>query len=77
MTSSASPVATARRPPSWRRDKEFLPGALQILETPASPITGILTFTICALAIAALLWAYFGRIDVIAVAPGNFNRPAA
>jgi hemolysin D len=54
-----------------RRDKEFLPGTLEILETPPSPVQSALLVTICALAVVALVWCYFGKIDIIAVAQGK------
>ena len=55
------------------RDREFLPAAIEILETPASPLTAALTMTICGFAVVALVWAYFGRLDVHAVAPGKIE----
>ena len=63
--------AIAVRPP--RSDQEFLPAALEILEVPPSPVGVALLWIICALAVATLAWAYFGRIDVIAVAQGKLQ----
>lgn len=54
-----------------RDDQEFLPAALEILETPPSPVGIWLLWIICVLAISALMWAYFGRIDVVAIAQGK------
>lgn len=54
-------------------DNEFLPAALEILETPASPVRVALLWFICLLATAALLWSYFGKIDVVAVASGKLQ----
>ncbi len=63
--------------PSVRRhalsDREFLAPALEILETPASPVQIAFLWIICALVVIALLWAYFGRIDIIASAQGKFQ----
>jgi hemolysin D len=56
-----------------RGDQEFLPAAIEILETPASPVRLAIIVTICALAATALLWAYVGRIDIIAVAQGKIQ----
>jgi hemolysin D len=56
-----------------RRDMEFLPGALEIIETPPSPINMVLISTICLFAVIALAWAYLGRIDIIATAQGKIQ----
>ena len=55
------------------RDREFLPAALEILETPPPPLPIALMATICACALAALVWSYFGRLDVHATAPGKIE----
>ena len=63
-------------PPAPRRkraDNAFLAPALEILETPPSPVRVALIWIICALAAASIAWAYFGRIDIIAVAQGKFQ----
>ena len=54
-------------------DCEFLAPALEILETPASPVHIAFLWIICALVAVALVWAYFGRIDIIASAQGKFQ----
>ena len=54
-------------------DREFLAPALEILETPASPVHIAFLWIICALVVVALAWAYFGRIDIIATAQGKFQ----
>jgi hemolysin D len=55
------------------RDREFLPAALEILETPPPPLPIALIGTICLVALAALVWSFFGRLDVHAVAPGKIE----
>ncbi len=55
------------------RDREFLPAALEILETPPAPLPVALMLTICAFFAAALTWSFFGRLDVHAVAPGKIE----
>jgi hemolysin D len=62
----AAPVITGR-------DREFLPAALEILETPPPPLPIALITTISACALAALIWSYFGRLDVHATAPGKIE----
>ena len=54
-------------------DKEFLPAALEILETPPSPVHMGFMLTICAFVVVALLWSFFGRIDIVAVAQGKIQ----
>jgi hemolysin D len=59
---------------SARRDKDelaFLPAALEIVETPPSPIGRAIGVTIIALFCLALAWASFGKIDIVASAPGK------
>jgi hemolysin D len=55
------------------RDREFLPAALEILETPPPPLPIALIATICLVALAALVWSIIGRLDVHAVAPGKIE----
>jgi hemolysin D len=55
------------------RDREFLPAALEILETPPAPLPVALMLTICAFFAAALAWSFVGRLDVHAVAPGKIE----
>ena len=59
------------------RDREFLPAALEILETPPAPMPVALMLTICAFFAAALAWSFFGRLDVHAVAPGQIETVSA
>lgn len=54
-----------------RADNEFLPAALEILETPASPIRTAFIWFICILASSALLWSYLGTFDIVATAQGK------
>ncbi|SEC28373.1 hemolysin D [Rhizobiales bacterium GAS188] len=54
-------------------DREFLPAALEILETPPSPIKMGLLLLICSFFAVALVWSYLGHIDIIAVAQGKLQ----
>jgi hemolysin D len=54
-------------------DREFLPAALEILETPPSPVRMWLLLGICGLVVATLSWAVIGRFDIVAVAQGKFQ----
>ncbi len=68
---SALALRETRR--SEASDREFLAPVLEILETPASPVRVAFLWTICALVVAVLILAYFGRIDIIASAQGKFQ----
>jgi len=54
-------------------DREFLPAALEIHETPPSPIAVSFIWIICALFAAALVWSYFGWMDITAIASGKIQ----
>jgi hemolysin D len=49
----------------------FLPAALSLQESPVHPAPRRLAYAIMALFIIALLWAIFGKIDIVAVAQGR------
>ena len=71
---TANPKTTAVVPlRRSARDREFLPAALAIVESPPSPIHMALLVAICLLFAAALVWSYFGRIDIVSVAPGKIE----
>lgn len=53
------------------KEEEFLPAALEILERPPSPLGRAIQWTIIAFFTIAVLWAIFGRVDVVASAPGK------
>jgi len=53
------------------RELEFLPAALEIVETPPSPVGRATAATIALLFCAALLWAWWGTIDIVASATGK------
>jgi len=54
-----------------RLEYEFLPEALEIEETPPSPLGRILLWSIVLLMVAAFLWSYFGKVDEEVVARGR------
>ncbi len=69
----AAPQAAPQKPRWQDGDHEFLPAALEILETPASPVRMWLLIIICAFVVAAIGWAYVGHIDIIASAQGKIQ----
>ena len=52
-------------------ERQFLPAALEITETPASPLGRALAITIAALFVIAVGWSMIGEIDIIATAQGK------
>jgi hemolysin D len=74
----ATPVKPAprvipfRRPQPRRREElAFLPAALEIVETPPSPIGRTIGSAIILLFCMALIWAWWGTIDIVASATGK------
>src|SRR5260370_26075283 len=49
----------------------FLPAALEIVETPASPAGRAVALVIIAIFCISLAWATLGKIDIVASAPGK------
>jgi membrane fusion protein, hemolysin D len=69
---SANVVAFPKQREDRRKDElAFLPAALEIVETPPSPIGRAITFTISAVFSVAVAWACIGTVDIVAVAPGK------
>ena len=66
-------LQTPRLPEREAADREFLPAALAIVEEPSSPARVAFLYTLCAMLVAALLWACFGQLDVYAVASGKIE----
>lgn len=58
-----------------RAEREFLPAALEVLETPESPVARTLFSAILALILACVLFATLGEIDVTLEAEGAFRMP--
>lgn len=54
-------------------EREFLPSALEILDTPPAPAAIVLHWGICLIVVLTLCWAYFGSLDVYAVALGKIQ----
>src|SRR5277367_116479 len=72
MKSARKIIPLPNRP--IQRDREelaFLPAALEIVESPPSPIGRAIGLTIVVLFGAALGWASWGTIDIVASAPGK------
>ena len=62
------------RPPAPKRSRaetEFLPAALEVMESPPSPLGRAVAATLMLLLVVAVLWAVVGKVDVVAVATGK------
>jgi hemolysin D len=53
--------------------RAFMPAALEIIETPASPTGRVLGFVIILLFLIGLAWSFVGRVDIMAIAPGRLT----
>ncbi len=74
MNQTVRPPKVPKKPPRKPRDHTaFLPAALEILETPASPIRAALIWFISVFVILAIVWSYFGRFDIVATAQGKLQ----
>lgn len=58
-------------PKRFASELAFLPAALSIQETPSHPAPRRAMWVICTFFTVALIWAAFGEIDVVAIAPGR------
>ena len=71
-TNSVQRVVPFRQAQLRRRDElAFLPAALELVETPPSPVGRGIAATIILLFCAALVWAWWGTIDIVASATGK------
>jgi membrane fusion protein, hemolysin D len=64
-------IPLPRAPRRDRHELAFLPAALEIVESPPSPLGRAIGLTIIALFGLGLAWASFGEVDIIASAPGK------
>jgi hemolysin D len=69
---TATVVQLPRRGMASRRDRlEFLPAALEIVETPGPPLGRAIAGVIMLFFVVATGWAALGRVDIIATASGK------
>lgn len=73
MASANNSVVPFPRRPIHRQNYElaFLPAALEIAETPPSPVGRAVGATIIAIFCVALAWAIIGKVDIVATANGK------
>jgi hypothetical protein len=71
QASAAMTPLPLRRSARSGSEVEFLPAALEIQETPPSPLGRAVLWVILGLCVTALAWASLGEVDIVAVAPGK------
>ena len=54
-----------------RAELAFLPAALEITDTPPSPVGRAIVWVVIAVFSLALAWACLGKVDIVATAPGK------
>ena len=54
-----------------RHERDFLPAHLELTETPVSPLPKWTARLIMLFAVLALVWAWFGQLDIVAIAQGK------
>jgi hemolysin D len=68
-SSAGRPVKPVLRLTS--EEREFLPAAIELIETPMSPTIRLTAWALCTLVTGAVLWASLSHIDMVAVADGK------
>ena len=71
MKSDKAVAVRSARELRGREEFAFLPAALEIVETPPSPIGRAISLIVAALFLLAIAWATFGEVDIVATAPGK------
>lgn len=54
-----------------REETDFLPAALEILETPASPTARYTFWALTAMLVVGLTWSFIGELEVVSVSEGR------
>jgi len=70
-TAPRQAATVIRLPQRTSIEREFLPAALEIIDTPPSPVGRAVGLVIIAMTVAALAWSCIGKIDIISSAPGR------
>ena len=54
-----------------RHELEFLPAALEVVETPAPPLARVIALVLVTLLTIILAWAMLGKVDIVSTASGR------
>lgn len=57
--------------PRRREEAEFLPAVLALQDTPSNPLPHVIMWAIISLLVLSVVWAYFGKLDVVATGTGK------
>lgn len=57
--------------PRRREEAEFLPAVLALQDTPSNPLPHVIMGAIISLLVLSVVWAYFGKLDVVATGAGK------
>jgi len=71
VNSTSNALVTLVKTNRRHHELAFLPAALEIIETPPSPIGRAIGATIIAFFGLAVAWACLGSLDIVATAPGK------
>ena len=64
-------ISNPQVPARTRPEREFLPAAIEVMDTPASPTGRIVTWCIIAFFVLTIIWAIVGKIDIHATLQGR------
>ena len=53
-----------------RRDFEFMPATIEVLERPPAPFSRVVVLLLVALSLFVITWAFFAQIDIVATGTG-------
>ncbi|WP_222872752.1 biotin/lipoyl-binding protein [Hankyongella ginsenosidimutans] len=70
MLRDAWALERARVRRAWR-ETDFLPAALEVVETPPNPLGRAILWVLMGFVVLALAWSVLARLDVVAVAPAK------
>ncbi len=68
MSAASMPQTSILKPEDIR---QFQPAALEVEQTPANPMGRAILWAVMALFSIAVVWAWFGHIDIVVSAPGK------
>lgn len=71
LKKAVAQILPFNKKPSDSENLAFLPAALEIVETPPSPIGRSIAYVIMALFALAVIWACVGKVDIVASAKGK------
>jgi hemolysin D len=71
LKKAVAQILPFNKKPDERENLAFLPAALEIVETPPSPIGRSIAYSIMGLFAIAVIWACVGKVDIVAAAKGK------